>query len=160
ARAIRIDATPPVQRTIWTEPLQLPGYELGPEVGSGPHGTVYRARQEATGQAVAVKRLYPGWRAAREGLEPHAKLFRGTAGGSPPGIQPLLDVIATGKDSALVAQWVEGSHLGRILADRKAVRRGRTRSELHDWATLEETTFREQMQACLDGLLQAMSALH
>lgn len=39
--------------------LKLDDYQLGPVLGVGTVGTIYRATEKATGKAVAIKRLHP-----------------------------------------------------------------------------------------------------
>lgn len=156
ARAIRVTGASPGRPHAWATPLTVPGYEVGPEVGHGPHGTVYRARRLADGAAVALKRLFPGVRAEPARLAPYRDGHRRT----PAGVVALIDVLSTGSDTVLVASWIEGSDLGRILAGRKAARRGRARGDSHPWAALDEAEYRERIRECFTQVLQAVAGLH
>ena len=60
-----------------SEPLDLPGYDVEAMLGFGATGEVWRARESATGDLVALKRLRPGADpAALEALRREATLLR------------------------------------------------------------------------------------
>ncbi len=61
-----------VRRADKAGPQEIAGYELGPEIGRGGMGVVYRAKQLATGRTVAIKTLL-----ARVAVnEPNRRMFQ------------------------------------------------------------------------------------
>ncbi len=64
--------------TLPTPPLTLPGYEVHHRLGAGATGQVWLAREDRTGDLVALKRLHdPGDAAGRERLLREASLLAG-----------------------------------------------------------------------------------
>ena len=87
-------------------------FELEAQAGAGGMGTVFRARDRATGERVAVKVLKGE---AREGRERFTREIRVLAGLRHPGI---VRYVADGADATgmwLAMEWVEGETLGQRL---------------------------------------------
>src|SRR4051812_27990924 len=71
-----VSAALDVMGAVW----QLPGYQVVELVGFGGSGEVWRARVEATGEVVALKRLHSADAGARERLRRGAGLLSSGAG--------------------------------------------------------------------------------
>src|SRR5437763_1497188 len=94
---------------------QLPGYQVQELVGLGGSGEVWRARVEATGEVVALKRLHSADVVARERLRREAALLSSVAGQH---VVRVRDVVMTDTDAVLVMDYAEGGNLATVLAVR------------------------------------------
>ena len=99
-----------------SEVWSLPGYDVQALLGFGATGEVWRARELATGDTVALKRLREGADpAAVEALRREASLLRGL---DTPYVVRLRSVIGSGADAVLVLDHAEGGSLAALLARR------------------------------------------
>src|SRR3954453_24033452 len=94
---------------------QLPGYQVQELVGFGGSGEVWRARVEATGEVVALKRLHSADAVARERLRREAALLSSVAGQH---VVRVRDVVMTDTDAVLVMDYADGGNLATVLAVR------------------------------------------
>ena len=94
---------------------QLPGYQILELVGFGGSGEVWRARDEATGAVVALKRLHSTDVVARERLRREAAILSSVAGEH---VVRVRDVVMTATDAVLVMDFAEGGNLATVLAVR------------------------------------------
>src|SRR5829696_4435756 len=105
--------------------LALGRYRLGPRIGAGGFGTVYEARDERLGRAVAVKAIPAGGRAdERARREAHA-----VARLDHPGIVSVFDAGEEDGSRFLVSELVRGSTLAQLeaageVSDRDVLRIG------------------------------------
>jgi len=105
--------------------LALGRYRLGPRIGAGGFGTVYEARDERLGRAVAVKAIPADGRAderARREARAVARLDH-------PGIVSVLDAGEEDGSRFLVSELVRGSTLAQLeaageVSDRDVLRIG------------------------------------
>jgi hypothetical protein len=94
----------------------LPGYDVEEMLGFGATGEVWRARQRATGETVALKRLRPGaGPAAVEALRREAAVLRTL---DSPYVVGLRDVVGTGSEAVLVLDHAAGGSLAALLSRR------------------------------------------
>lgn len=99
-----------------SEVWSLPGYDVQALLGFGATGEVWRARELATGDTVALKRLREGADpAAVEALRREASLLRGL---DTPYVVRLRTVLGSGADAVLVLDHAEGGSLATLLARR------------------------------------------
>ncbi len=102
--------------------FQLPGYEIGALLGFGAIGEVWLAREAATGDEVAVKRLRSGGDAAdRERLRREAATLGAI---DHPHLLRLRAVLSSPEDIALVLDYAGGGSLAALLAGRGALAPG------------------------------------
>lgn len=100
----------------------LPGYDVEELVGFGSVGEVWRAREQATGQLVALKRLRGGGGAAeRDRLRREAAVLCGVVG---PHLVRLRTVLATADGLVLVLDYAAGGSLAGLLAVRRRLTPG------------------------------------
>ena len=99
-----------------TEVWALPGYEVQALIGYGATGEVWRARELATGDDVALKRLGTGADpAAIESLRREASVLRTL---DTPYVVRLRAVLGEGADTVLVLDLATGGSLAALLARR------------------------------------------
>jgi hypothetical protein len=99
-----------------TEVWALPGYDVQALIGYGATGEVWRARELATGAAVALKRLRPDADpAALEALRREAAVLRTL---DTPYVVRLRAVLGEGADTVLVLDLAGGGSLAGLLARR------------------------------------------
>lgn len=99
-----------------SEPWALPGFQIEELLGSGATGEVWRARELASGDPVALKRLRPGADlAAVEALRREAALLRVV---DTPYVVRLRDVLGEGASAVLVLDYAAGGSLAALLARR------------------------------------------
>src|SRR2546423_15295904 len=94
------------------------GYELIVELGQGATGTVYLARQLASGREVAVRRIVGG--ASSQDPETVLRFERQgrlLARLDHPGIVRVHELLRVGSDLFLVMEHVPGGDLRRVLAE-------------------------------------------
>ena len=95
-----------------TEPFHLPGYDVEAMLGFGATGEVWRARERASGELVALKRLRPGADpTALEALRREATLLRTL---DTPYVVRLRDVVG----DVLVLDHAPGGSLAALLTRR------------------------------------------
>lgn len=97
-------------RATVSERLLLGRYVLGPRIGHGATATVYRARDERTGQWVAVKEVVDPGLAPRAGAE-----IRASTRLSHPGIVAVLDWGEEDGALIIVSELVHGESLASRL---------------------------------------------
>ena len=99
-----------------TEVWALPGYDVQSLIGYGATGEVWRAREVATGEPVALKRLRPDADpGAVEALRREALLLRSL---DTPYVVRLREVVGEGADTVLVLDLATGGSLAALLARR------------------------------------------
>jgi hypothetical protein len=105
-----------------SEVWSLPGYDVQALLGFGATGEVWRARELATGETVALKRLKDDADpAAVEALRREASLLRGL---DTPYVVRLRAVVGSGADAVLVLDHAEGGSLATVLARRGSLEPG------------------------------------
>lgn len=95
--------------------LELPGYEVIAELGSGASATVYRGVQKALGRQVAIKVLSPGLFDAGETRARFLREARIQAGLSHPNLVALYDAGMIRGSPFVVTELVEGGNLRELL---------------------------------------------
>ena len=102
-----------------SEVWSLPGYDVQALLGFGATGEVWRARELATGETVALKRIKDGADpAAVEALRREAVLLRTL---DTPYVVRLREVVGTGAGAVLVLDHAAGGSLATLLARRGAL---------------------------------------
>lgn len=105
-----------------SEVWSLPGYDVQALLGFGATGEVWRARELATGETVALKRLRPGADpAAVDALRREASLLRSL---DTPYVVRLREVVGSGADAVLVLDHAAGGSLATLLARRGCLEPG------------------------------------
>jgi hypothetical protein len=101
-------------RSALPEGVEVGGrYTVEDPISSGAMGAVYRARETASGQAVAIKRLLDTQHAARFEIE--ARLLSSLRH---PRVVRVVDFFQDPTGQYLVMELVEGTDLGRLLKSR------------------------------------------
>lgn len=96
--------------------LLVPGYDVDELLGYGSGGEVWRAREQATGAPVALKRLRPpADLATRDRVRRAAAVL---AGVDHPHVLRLRSVVGSGESLVLVLDLATGGSLARLLAAR------------------------------------------
>ncbi len=96
--------------------MRVPGFDAVELLGYGSQGEVWLAREHATGEPVALKRLLAGADlAARDRLRREAAVL---AGVDHPHVLRLRSVVGAGPDLVLVLDLATGGSLARLLATR------------------------------------------
>src|SRR5689334_14729116 len=92
----------------------LPGYVLDELIGFGGTGEVWRARDEASGRVVALKRVRPaGGVVERDRLRREAAVLAGVAS---PHLVRLRTAVSTADGVVLVLDYAAGGSLASLLA--------------------------------------------
>jgi hypothetical protein len=97
------------------DPVHVPGYEVGELIGYGGAGEVWRARDLATGEVVALKRLHVRGASAAQRLRREAAILAAVAG---PHVIGVRAVVVDGDDALLVLDHAGGGSLATVLAVR------------------------------------------
>ena len=98
------------------EPFAVPGFEVVELMGFGATGEVWLAREQASGEEVALKRLRPGAPAgARDRIRHEAGLL---ASLGHPHLVRLRAVVELADDLVLVLDHAGGGNLERLLGER------------------------------------------
>lgn len=121
-RTIRAPAPPGGIKALGSEQavaalLEENGYSSAERIGEGSFGVVYRARQKATGEEVAIKVLAPSICADpkfRERFMGEAERLRSLSSRS---IAGFLDAKLDGKTPFIVMPFAKGRPLGRFLEE-------------------------------------------
>ena len=90
-------------------------YRLEDEIGAGGMGSVYRALDERTGRAVAIKRVHSDSKTLEESRKRLLREAKTVARLSHPAIVQMHDLRTVGDDCWLVMELVEGSSLQDLL---------------------------------------------
>src|ERR1700679_1844152 len=94
--------------------LRLIGrFELGDEVASGSSGTIYEARDVATGERVAVKLVRGLGEVEAAGFTGEARVLGGLC---PPGVVRYIDHGHSDRSAYIVMEWLDGEDLRERLA--------------------------------------------
>jgi serine/threonine protein kinase len=109
----------------------LGGFEVLSVLGGGGMGVVYLARQPRLGRLVALKTLPPALADNPELLERFRNEARVAAGLKGAGVVPVFDILEGPDGPVIVMPYIEGSDLGRLLEDRKAVQDGQPAAGRH-----------------------------
>lgn len=96
-------------------PLELPGYEIGNEIGRGGMGVVYRARHVALGRPVALKVLLGGVHAPEKERERFRREASTAAGFQHPDIVRVYEVGEHCGVAYFAMEFVAGGSLDRRL---------------------------------------------
>ncbi|MBI4871764.1 MAG: serine/threonine protein kinase [Candidatus Riflebacteria bacterium] len=101
--------------------MSVPGYRILSQVGAGASGTVYRALQEDLGRVVALKVLRPGLFGADETRARFVREGRLQARLTHPNLVAVFDAGFADGQPYLVAEFVEGGTLRRLLEHQGAL---------------------------------------
>ena len=102
-------------------------YELGPLIGQGGMGRVFRARDTRLSRDVAIKVLRPGPEAEARGRERFEREARAAARINHPSVVAVYDVAEVGDERYIVMECLPGRTLADELAE-GPVSAGRARS--------------------------------
>jgi eukaryotic-like serine/threonine-protein kinase len=139
---------------------QIRGFEILRLLGGGGMGVVYLARQLKPDRKVALKVLPPALAGDPERLKRFRNEAEIAAKLADCRIVPVYDVLEADGPPILVMQFIEGCDLGRIIADRQAVRAGKLAEDRHAWAALSDRAYVDQILPVLDMVLESVVALH
>lgn len=98
------------------QPEQIGPYRLGPIIGSGGMGRVYRAWDERLERAVAIKRVHQAGREVSRVRERFRREAKAVAKLNHPAIVQVYDLVEHGDEDWLVMELVEGHSLTHLLA--------------------------------------------
>ncbi len=116
AAAALLTGTQPDPSVVWRGALQALGtYEVGPELGRGGMGVVYRAHQRSLGRDVALKVLVPGELLFGEALARFEREARALAKLKHPYIVPIHEVGRAGDVAYYAMDLYEGGSLADLL---------------------------------------------
>ncbi len=90
-------------------------YRLGPSLGRGRCGVVFRAEDLKSNQAVAIKLLSPQFPQNDEEVQRFSRVFKGMLTLRHPNLVALHGAGKTGNYTWIVREYVEGDSLARIL---------------------------------------------
>jgi hypothetical protein len=160
ARARAIPLTKQAATEDLTSPLQVPGFQIEERIGQGGMGIVYRARQMALKRTVALKVLPPLLAGDPERLRRFRQEATVAAGLTDSRILPVFDIIEAGGTPLLVLPYIDGSDLGRIIKERRALKQGQAVPNPHPYAALADPEYLKQILPLLDQLLEAVAVVH
>jgi pSer/pThr/pTyr-binding forkhead associated (FHA) protein len=108
--------------------LQLSGqafghYKVGPLLGRGRGGQVFRAEDAKTGQALALKVLAPQFPQNEEELQRFTRVVKGLLALRHPNLVTLLGAGKTGIHTWIAREYVDGDSVARLLCRLGAGRR-------------------------------------
>lgn len=98
--------------------FQLPGYDVDSLVSANSTGEVWRARAQASGEIVALKRVRPRDPAAADGLRRLVTLLNLIAH---PHLQRVRELLPDGDQSVLVLDDADGGNLDQLLSGRGGI---------------------------------------
>lgn len=101
----------------------LAGYEIAELIGFGPTGEVWRAREVATGETVALKRLRPQAMAVVDQLRREAEEVAAAGGDH---VLAVREVVVTDRDVVLVLPIATGGSLADLIERRGPLHPGET----------------------------------
>ncbi|MQA88594.1 MAG: protein kinase [Streptosporangiales bacterium] len=101
--------------------VHVPGYMLEQQLGSGEYGVVFAAREESSGQLVAVKVLPVGSPSARPQAVREAALLGSI---DHPHLVPVYGAVEVADGVALIMELADGGNLAGLLAARGALSPG------------------------------------
>jgi formylglycine-generating enzyme required for sulfatase activity len=153
-------AEEPTQLHAATPLIDLPGFELQGELGRGGMGVVYAAVQRSLNRRVALKVLSPVLAGNPEFLRRFRNEAEVAASLTDAHLLPVYDVLESRGIPVLVLPRIDGADLGRILRDRRAVRRGEPPAEPHPWALLDDRACLDRVLPLLDRVIAAVAAMH
>jgi serine/threonine protein kinase len=95
----------------------LGAYEIGPVVGQGHHGVVFRARDARTSQVVALKVLFPDFPDNDAETQQFTRAMSTALALSHPNLVALYAAGKTGPYCWMAQQYVEGKSLAQIIQE-------------------------------------------
>lgn len=95
--------------------FQLPGYDVDSLESANPTGEVWRARAQASGEIVALKRVRPRDPAAADGLRRLVSLLNLIGH---PHLQRVRELLPAGDQLVLVLDHADGGNLDQLLSGR------------------------------------------
>jgi serine/threonine protein kinase len=101
---------------------QIPGFRLGPELGRGAMGVVYRATRLADNHTVALKTVAPGAGTSQRQLERFLREARVLAELKHPNIVAHLDSGVVGDMVYLVMEYISGADGAKLLNAKGALK--------------------------------------
>ncbi|GAB3408934.1 protein kinase family protein [Flindersiella endophytica] len=101
--------------------FRLPGYDVDNLVSANATGEVWRARVQASGEIVALKRVRPRDPAAADGLRRLVTLLNLI---SHPHLQRVRELLPDGEQSVLVLDDADGGNLDQLLSGRGGIEPG------------------------------------
>lgn len=141
-------------------PFLIPGFEVLGKIGCGGMGVVYRARQLSLNRDVALKVMAPAYAADSKRLRRFHNEAAIAARLTNSRVLPVFDVLEAGGAPVLVMPFVDGWDLARILADRRAVKRGEPVSRRHPSSSFTERTYLDFILPVLDQIVAAVASVH
>ncbi|MEM6453774.1 MAG: protein kinase [Acidobacteriota bacterium] len=93
-------------------------YRMVERIGSGGMGEVYKARDERLDRWVAIKRIRPDKESADESRQRFRREARAAAKLNHASIVHVYDIFQDGDSDCIVMEYVEGSSLDRMIAER------------------------------------------
>jgi hypothetical protein len=75
-------------------------------------------------------------------------------------ILPVFDIIEVGGTPLLVLPYIAGSDLGRMIKERRALKRGEPVDRPHPYAVLSDAEYLKRILPLLDQLLEAVAVVH
>ena len=112
------DAGAPAPAAPRAVPSVIAGYEVGPVLGSGGMGTVYRARRKSDGAAVALKLMRPEVVVDNHSRESFAREIEVTASLRHPNVVALYDHGIEGDTFYFALEYCPGGSLSALLLKR------------------------------------------
>lgn len=141
-------------------PWSIPGFEQMHEIGRGGMGIVYKAWQTRLKRYVALKILPPAFAADPRRFERFRREGEVAARLTDARIVPIYDILDIGGSPVLVMPFVEGSDLGRILADRRATLDGAPPDRRHPACDLDAASYLDFILPRLDQAIESVAACH
>ena len=141
-------------------PWSIPGFERMEQVGRGGMGVVYRAWQTRLNRHVALKVLPPAFAADPRRFERFRREGEVAARLTDARIVPIYDILDVGGSPVLVMPFVEGSDLGRVLADRRATLDGAPPDRRHPACDLDAAGYLDFILPRLDQAIESVAACH
>ena len=129
---------------------------------AGGMGVVFRAIQLSLNREVAIKVLPPHLVHDASRLRRFRNEAQVAASLVDSGILPVFDILEVGGVPLLVMPYIDGTDLGKVIADRRAAIRGEPDAEAkrHPWAALSNAEYLARVFPVIDRLVEAVAVIH